>query len=224
MDLEEVLRTTFACREFTDDPVTDETLYRILELARFAPSGGNRQGAHVIVVRDQEVRQKLGEMCNSTLRIYGAQVDAGENPFNSVIPSKVDFVEAVKTPDERFEMFDRWGELPVVLVVSIDLETVASMDKELDRVGVVTGGSIYPLVWNILLAARSEGLAGVLTTAVVPEEAAAKRLLGLPETHAIAAVIPLGVPVKQLTKLSRREVEEFTTVDQFDGPNLLTPS
>ena len=224
MDLEEVLRTTFACREFTDGPVADETLYRILELARFAPSGGNRQGAHVIVVRDQEVRQKLGEMCNSTLRIYGAQVDAGENPFNSVIPSKVDFVEAAKTPDERFEMFDRWGELPVVLVVSIDLETVASMDKELDRVGVVTGGSVYPLVWNILLAARSEGLAGVLTTSVVPEEAAAKRLLGLPETHAIAAVIPLGVPIKQLTKLSRREVEEFTTVDQFDGPNLLAPS
>jgi len=224
MDLEEVLRTTFACREFTDGPVADETLYRILELARFAPSGGNRQGAHVIVVRDQEVRQKLGEMCNSTLRIYGAQVDAGENPFNSVIPSKVDFVEAVKTPDERFEMFDRWGELPVVLVVSIDLETVASMDKELDRVGVVTGGSVYPLVWNILLAARSEGLAGVLTTAVVPEEAAARKLLGLPETHAIAAVVPLGVPVKQLTKLSRREVEEFTTVDQFDGPKLMGPS
>jgi len=224
MDLEEVLRTTFACREFTDGPVADETLYRILELARFAPSGGNRQGAHVIVVRDQEVRQKLGEMCNSTLRIYGAQVDAGENPFNSVIPSKVDFVEAVKTPDERFEMFDRWGDLPVVLVVSIDLETVASMDKELDRVGVVTGGSVYPLVWNILLAARSEGLAGVLTTAVVPEEAAARKLLGLPETHAIAAVVPLGVPVKQLTKLSRREVEEFTTVDQFDGPKLMGPS
>ena len=54
----------------------------------------------------------------------------------------------------------------------------------------------------------------------MPEEAEAKKLLGLPETHAIAAVLPLGVPVKQLTKLSRREVEEFTTVDQFDGPAL----
>ena len=58
----------------------------------------------------------------------------------------------------------------------------------------------------------------------MPEEAAVRELLGLPETHAIAAVIPLGAPVKQLTKLSRREVEEFTTVDQFDGPNLLAPS
>ena len=67
MELEEVIRTTFACREFTDDPVTDETLYRILELARFAPSGGNRQGAHIIVVRDRDIRQTLGEMCNRTL-------------------------------------------------------------------------------------------------------------------------------------------------------------
>jgi hypothetical protein len=58
----------------------------------------------------------------------------------------------------------------------------------------------------------------------VPEEAEAKKLLGLPDTHAIAAVLPLGVPVKRLTKLSRREVEEFTTVNQFDGPRLMGPS
>ncbi len=46
MELYEVMRTTFAAREFTDDPVDDATLYRVLENARFAPSGGNRQGAH----------------------------------------------------------------------------------------------------------------------------------------------------------------------------------
>ena len=60
----------------------------------------------------------------------------------------------------------------------------------------------------------------MLTTAVVPEEDEAKVLLGLPDNHAIAAVIPLGVPVKQLTKLSRREVEEFTTINEFNGLRL----
>ncbi len=48
-----MLRTTGAVREFTDEPVTDDVLYRILETARFAPSGGNRQGAHVTVVRER---------------------------------------------------------------------------------------------------------------------------------------------------------------------------
>jgi len=54
MELFDVMRTTFAARDFTDDPLSDETLYRILDNARFAPSGGNRQGTRVIVVRDQD--------------------------------------------------------------------------------------------------------------------------------------------------------------------------
>src|SRR4029077_5741155 len=59
MDLYDVMRTTNAVREYTDEPLPDDTLYRILDNARFAPSGGNRQGAHIIVVRDAQTRQRL---------------------------------------------------------------------------------------------------------------------------------------------------------------------
>ena len=220
MDLQEAMRTTFACREFTDDPVSDEVLHRILDVARFAPSGGNRQGGHVVVVRDKGVRQRLGELCGPTLRLYAAQVAAGESPFNTVVPSAVDVATALDTPTDRFALFEHLGDVPVVLVISVDLAAVASMDKDLDRVGLVTGASIYPLVWNILLAARAEGLGGVVTTAVVPAEAEVRHLLDLPETHAVAALLPLGVPVRQITRLTRLPVEEFTTVDRFDGPPL----
>ena len=224
MDLQEAMRTTFACREFTDDPVSDEVLHRILDVARFAPSGGNRQGGHVVVVRDKGVRQRLGELCVPTLRLYAAQVSAGESPFNTVVPSAVDVATALDTPTEPFALFEHLGDVPVALVVSVDLAAVASMDKDLDRVGLVTGASIYPLVWNILLAARAEGLGGLVTTAVVPAEAEVRRLLDLPDTHAVAALLPLGVPVRQLTRLTRMPVEEFTTVDRFDGPPLAGPA
>jgi len=224
MDLQEAMRTTFACREFTDDPVSDEVLHRILDVARFAPSGGNRQGGHVVVVRDKGVRQRLGELCGPTLRLYAAQVAAGESPFNTVVPSAVDVATALDTPTDRFALFEHLGDVPVALVISVDLAAVASMDKDLDRVGLVTGASIYPLVWNILLAARAEGLGGVVTTAVVPAEEEVRRLLDLPDTHAVAALIPLGVPVRQLTRLKRRPVEDFTTVDRFDGPPLAGPA
>ena len=114
-------------------------------------------------------------------------------------------------------MFQRLDAVPVVLVVSVDLAVVASVDKDMDRVGLVSGGSVYPLVWNILLAARAEGYGGVITTLVVPAEEQVKELLGLPSTHAVAALVPLGRPVRQLTRLRRRAVEEFVTVDRFDG-------
>tara|TARA_E500000331_G_scaffold310874_1_gene317842 strand:+ start:485 stop:1153 length:669 start_codon:yes stop_codon:yes gene_type:complete len=217
MDLLEVMRTTFACREFQDEEIEDEVIHRILDNARFAPSGGNRQGVHVIVVKDFEKKRKLGQMCGPALLLYAAQQAAGEVPFNTVEHSTISEQEIDTNSGHDFEIFNRMEEVPLLLIVSIDLSEVASMDKNLDRVGIVTGASVYPFVWNILLAARNEGLGGVITTAIVPEEESVREILDLPENHAIAAMIPIGKPVKQLSQLTRRSVEDFTTVDSYKG-------
>jgi nitroreductase len=108
----------------------------------------------------------------------------------------------------------------VVLVVCVDLGAVAATDQELDRVGVVGGASVYPLVWNILLAARNEGFGGNITTMAVPEEPEVKALLGIPATYAVAAVLPLGEPVTQVSRLTRRPVTELAFRERFDGPPL----
>ena len=106
---------------------------------------------------------------------------------------------------------------PVVLVITLDLSVTASFDRYLDRIGVISGASIYPFIWNILLAARNAGLGGVLTTYLADQEPAVQKLLGIPAHHAVAAMVPIGHPVKQLTKLRRNPVEDFTTVDAFHG-------
>jgi nitroreductase len=104
-----------------------------------------------------------------------------------------------------------------VLVFCVDLQVVASTDKNLDRVGVISGGSIYPFVWNTLLAARSEGYGGTITTLAVAQEPALQKALHLPSHVAIAAIVPLGKPEKQLTKLRRRSVEDIVKLERFDG-------
>ena len=219
MELYDVMRATFAVREFTDDPLPDPVLYRIIDNARFAPSGGNRQGTHVTVVRDATVRQRLAALNVPGAQRYFAQLAAGEGPWNPVAPSGVpgETIAAKTVPDEFTAPFRRAA---VVLVVTVDLTCVAATDQQLDRIGVVSGASVYPLVWNILLAARNEGYGGTLTTMAVPEEEQIRDLLGIPDTHAVAALVPLGKPRKQLSKLRRRPVEEFTTRDRFDGAPL----
>ena len=134
---------------------------------------------------------------------------------SSVAPETMDNIDP---PDIFIAPFIR---APVVLVVSVDLEVVAALDQNLDRIGVVSGASVYPLVWNILLAARNEGYGGNLTSMAVPQEAQVRQLLGLPDTHALAALVPLGKPTRQLTKLRRRTVEEFVTHERFDGASLM---
>lgn len=217
MELYDVMRTTFAAREFTGDAVPDEVLSRILDNARFAPSGGNRQGAHITVVRDPHVRRRLGELGTTAARRYFAQLQACENPWNSIHPTAVpqDVIEKTEVPDTFVAPIVN---APVVLVFSVDLTVVASIDQGLDRVGLASGASIYPLVWNVLLAARNEGYGGTITTMAIAAEAQVRELLGIPERHALAAVVPLGKPVRQLTKLRRRPVAEFVTEGRFDGP------
>jgi nitroreductase len=77
---------------------------------------------------------------------------------------------------------------------------------------------VYPFAWSVLLAAREEGLAGVITTMAIRDEPALAALLHVPDNVAVAAIIAIGHPVRQPRRLTREPVEAFTTVDRFDGP------
>src|SRR5215475_156887 len=169
MELYDVMRTTFAAREFTDDPLPDATLFKILQNARFAPSGGNRQGWYVIIVREHTAREALAALTEPAARRYVAQQRAGESPWNSVEPTRVDAATMARTPTP-VRLTQPLVQAAVVLVVCVDLKVVASTDQELERVGVISGASIYPFVWNILLAARHEGYGGTITTLAVAQE------------------------------------------------------
>ncbi|MGE2736794.1 nitroreductase family protein [Mycolicibacterium vaccae] len=219
MDIYDAMRTTAAVRRFTDDPLPDDVLVRILDHARFAPSGGNRQGVHVVVVREQATRAALAELSKPGARRYTAQKNNGEGPWNPVRPMAVS-AEQVAATEVPAAMIAPLFDAAVVLVVCVDLTVVAAMDQELPRVGVVAGASVYPFVWNVLLAARNEGFGGVLTTMAVAEEPGVKQLLGIPEDYAVAAVVPLGRPEHQVRRLTRKPVSALATRERFDGESL----
>ncbi len=219
MELYDVMRTTGAVRRFAGDPLPDDVLERILDNARFAPSGGNRQGVRVIAVRDAAARERLAELSRPGARRYTAQLANGEAPWNPLQPCGVDdaTIETTAVPDAFVATV---LDAEVVLVFCLDLGVVAAIDQDLDRIGVVSGASVYPLVWNVLLAARNEGFGGVLTTMAVAREPAVKELLGIPKRYALAALVPLGRPERQVSKLTRKAVAEFVTRERFDGDPL----
>ena len=213
LGLGDALRTTGAVRSFTDRPVDDATVAAVLDTARFAPSGGNRQPWKVAVVKDPAIRQSMAELMRPVWHEYCGANAAGRNPF--VLGQSID-APPVEVPNA---LLDGISDVPVVLAIAVDLQRVAMMDGALGtRPPVVGGASIYPFCWSILLAAREHGLGGVLTTFLSRAEPGAVPLLGLPEHHALAATIFLGEPEHQATRLTRRPVAKFVTVDRFDGP------
>ena len=220
MDLDTVMRTTGAVREFRDEPVPDDVLVRILEVARFAPSGGNRQGWHLVLARDPAVRRRLAELTREGYAEYAAYVAAGRVPFapgddgrwHGTPPD----VELGGSPAHSAFVDGLLG-APVLAVLVADLRALAVVDVDLDRQSIVGGASIYPFAQNVLLAARDHGVGGVMTTFLCRREPEVSELLGLAPHHAVAALIVLGIPVRMPSRLRRREVSEFVTVDRLDG-------
>ncbi len=215
MELYEVMRTTFACREFRPGPVPGEVLHRIIDNARFAPSGGNRQGWRIINIADPALRDRLADLSLSAATRYLLEMQAGESPLNTVHASSVSDQQVAQAEPPNW-LVEHIRSAPTLLVITVDLSLVASMDKDLERVGLVSGASIYPLAWNILLAARNEGYGGTLTTWAVAREPEIQAMLGMPPQWAVAAVMPLGRPVKQLTRLKRKPVEDILRTDHWE--------
>jgi nitroreductase len=213
MDTSTALRTNASARDFTDEPVSHQTVHDILDDARFAPSGGNRQPWRVAVVEDQAVRHRIGELMQPVWDAYIARLPLGSTPYNVV-----DDIEPDEVPHAANPLIDAIATVPVVLAIAADLRRIAVMDSAVGRMPITGGASIYPFCWSILLAARARGLGGVLTTFLSRNEPAVAPDLGLPEHHALVATIFLGVPRTQLTKLKRAPVGTFATLDRFDGP------
>jgi nitroreductase len=229
VDVIDALRTTGAVREFRPDPVAQEVVARLLDTARFAPSGGNRQAWRVVVVDDPELRQGLRAVYLSGWYEYLAMGAAGLVPWAPVTDPEAErvalasapaFAEAAAAGPGGFA--EHLDEVPVLLVLLADLRALAAVDRDLDRYTLVGGASIYPFAWSILLAARAEGLGGVMTTMATRHETDVRTLLHVPDHFAVAATLALGWPLHQPTKLSRQGVGDFATVDRFDGP-ALTP-
>lgn len=217
------MRTTPSVREFRSDPVPDEVLHDILDAARFAPNGGNRQSWRVIVLRDQATRERIRDLYVIGWREYFAHLRQGLVPFAPRDGGRwtgpaIDLLDARATPVPN-DFADHLDSAPALLVVVTELGSLSVTDNGLDRQSISGGASVYPFCHNILLAARNVGIGGVLTTMLARQETAVTELLHIPVGYAVAALIPLGYPVRQVTKLRRTTVDQFTTIDRFDGPS-----
>jgi len=201
MPLEEAITTQRAVRRLKPDPVPDELVLRLIELALKAPTGSNAQNWEWIVVRDPVVKAKLARQNRRAFRIYGAigrRATANDPKMSKVL-------DAVQWQADHFE------EIPVIVVAC--LRGPRAPFPPLAATSYY--GSIYPSVQNLLLGARAVGLGAALITLPLWSTFAARRILGLPWSVTPCAVIPLGWPVGRYGPTTRRPVREVVSLDRY---------
>ncbi|MEY2452531.1 MAG: hypothetical protein QOD92_2105 [Acidimicrobiaceae bacterium] len=196
-DFFEVALRQRACRDFSAEPVPDEDIEKILEVATHAPSAENSQPWVFLVVRDDDTRAQLSEL---TQRIWNAGArDQAMTRLEAKLASDVD------AGIER-----GLGGAPVVVVVAAD--TTSGVHPK------AIASSIFPAVQNLLLAATALGYGSALTTLTAAAGDDLRAIVALPEHIVPMAVIPLGRPARPLGRPRRRAAAASTHRDQYGRP------
>jgi nitroreductase len=211
MEFREVMETTGACRFYRPDPVPDDMLARVLDGARWAPTGGNRQGVRFVVVREPGLRRSLRDLYLPLWEAYASRAVARPGaPKPKLLENADHFAKQLHT-------------IPVLIVVCAQLSDLMATDRHLERLTIVGGASVYPSVQNLMLAARAEGLGTALTTLLCAVEPQVKTLLAIPDGFATAAMVTLGHPARPFPKrLARKPLAEICWADRWGVPLVAT--
>jgi len=200
IDLFEAIGTLRAMRRFTDQPVTDEDLWTILEAATMAPSGGNRQPWNFIVIRDPETKRRIADY-------YRQAWDATYGKLQAPPPGSgpQGLGSAYRSAEH---LAHHLADVPVLIMVTTQGAGFGTS---------VTGSSIFPAVQNLMLAARALGLGTTITTLHRLHEAEVKKLLGIPDDIETMALLPVGRPAGRFGPPRRLPVDEVTFWEKWDA-------
>lgn len=210
MPLEEAMTTQRAIRRLKSDPVPDELVLRLIELAIKAPTGGNAQGWEFIVVEDPQVKSGLAR-CNRQL--WGVYGRIGRR-LRQGDPKRLKILEAVQWQADHFE------QAPVIVVPCLK----GAYFPFWHFTTTTYFGSIFPAVQNLLLAARAVNLGAALTTIPLWNLMAVRRILGLPWRVTPCALIPLGWPMGHYGPTTRKAVHAVVSYDRFGRRRVEAPS
>jgi nitroreductase len=188
LDPDELLSTTRSVRKRLDlsRPVDPALLRECIEVATQAPTGGNNQGWHFVVVTDPEKRQKLADWYAPAFAAMYGNPDAivGDLPQDDP-----DYVTTTKKVIGSAQyLADHLAEVPVHVIPCIEGRT----DNLPVAWQAAIWGSLLPAVWSFMLAARARGLGTCWTTLHLTEEKAAAELLGIPDHVMQGALIPVA--------------------------------
>lgn len=214
MEIYEAMSTLRAVRRLRPDPLPEDVLERILTAATWAPTGGNHQAWRVIAVTDAELKQGLEDLYRPHWEGY---IPGYEKHMAQMSEAAAD--SSRRALNAGTYLANHMHEAPVICVFCFNPDNITFTDQALERTSVVGGGSIYPAVQNLLLAARNEGVGCVLTTLLCMEEPRVKELLMIPPDWHTAAHVPLGYPV-----LGGHGVLNRRTPKQMVSRNLFTHS
>ncbi len=212
----EIMYSLRSMRRLKPDPVPDELVWKVLDAAIRAPSGGNTQPWRFLVIRAADTKRFIQERYRRGWDRY-VQANLKAAAEAAVPMTEAEAAARAKMIGAATHLADHLHEAPVLLVVCMQPR---KMDLPPDPESqppspAALYASIFPAVQNILLACRAHGLGATLTTLHLLYERAIKTRLGIPDDIETVALIPIGWPIGRFGPTTRAPIETVTYWDRW---------
>lgn len=201
----EIMYSCRAMRRLKPDPVPEKLLLKLVHAGNQGPTGSNAQGVRWIIVRDVEQRQRLAALNKAAVTRYAAPDSgrAGALPHQGA-DKRTRMLNAVLWQAEHMQ------DIPALVIACYEF------DQPVAGRAAGGGGSVWPAVQNLLLAARALGLGAAPTTLGLSDRDAAREVLGLPDTIEAYCLVPVGYPMGRFGPVTRLPVEQTLRWDRWD--------
>lgn len=204
----EVIRARRSVRRFAAEGVPDEVLREIVDAARMAPSGGNRQMWRFRAIRN---REKIAAMREAVERRV-AEVRA-----------RVSSPRALEQYDGYTAHFTHFGDAPAVIAVlakPYDSIYTRILEKYLgpeerppQHLVDVAAMSVAAAIENMLLAACALGYGSCFMTGPMIAQKELEAILGVEPPWHVVALVPVGRPAVEPGPRERTGLDEVLSFD-----------
>ena len=222
-----------AMRRLKPDPIPEETLLRLVDAALRAPSGSNAQNWAFVIVRDGEQKRRIQTLWQRAWRFYL------DTAATAALRPHEDAGGRERMLRAATHLADHLHEAPALIFVAVRrdeefarvLTSPSTLGKAVRQLGAGTtarflagglrtggladGATAYPAVQNLLLAARALGLGAVLTTLHFFLPGEFERVVGLPSSSTLAAIVPVGYPRGRFGSVSRPAVRDVVSWERW---------
>lgn len=203
LSLFDVMHNCRAMRRLDTREVPEEVLVQLIDSANQAASGGNQQRGRWVVVRDPDQKQAIADLNREVSADFvKARIERGEELPHHDAATRARMLDAVLYLAENMQTY------PALIVACLEFDERPAEISSL-------GGNIWPGVQNLLLAARALGLGAVPTTYAINRREEFESIIGLPETMAAYALVPVGYPLGNFGPVTRRPAEEIMRFDRW---------
>lgn len=205
MDLYEAMYTTRAMRRVKPDPIPDEVLGRIFDAAVRGPSGGNSHTFRFVTVTDKAMMAALKPIYRDAYwELQETSYKDLRTKLESTDPDDPSMAQSRRISKSAEDFLERFETHPMLIFV---------FGKERGE------STTFPVLWNLCLAARAEGLGTFVTTLLKLRKREVEDLLGMPEGFwHMHAMIPIGYPTGRWGTAEREPAHQFVYRERWGEP------